>query len=263
MTQNVHLGELSWPQYERWLSGTNPVMLLPVGALEQHGYHMGMNVDVVLPTAVCERVAARIGALVAPPLSYGYKSQQKSGGGNHYPGTTSLDGMTLTSTVRDIIREFARHGLRRLVIMNGHFENAMFIVEGIDLALRELTLAGIDDFRIMTLSYWDFAEDPGLLAELYPDGFNGWDVEHGGVFETSLMLALRPDQVHLDKVEDHPPAQFPPYDVFPVIPERTPAPGTLSSAKEATAEKGQSILKVCVDGITAAIRHEFNPMRAD
>ncbi|MFQ8433318.1 creatininase [Amaricoccus sp. W119] len=257
MKTSVFIGEMDWKTYADRVSDGGAPVLLPVGALEQHGHHMSMNVDVLLPVAVCERVAKRIGALVAPALQYGYKSQQKSGGGNHFPGTTSLDGATVTSTVRDIIRELARHGVRRLGVMNGHFENTMFLVEGIDLGLRDLRYAGIDDFRVTVLSYWDFINDPTVIGELYPEGFLGWDIEHGGVFETSLMLALYPELVDMDRVKDHAPATFPPYDSFPVIPERTPAPGTLSSAKAASVEKGRLILDVCVAGITDALRHEF------
>ncbi|SDI61507.1 creatininase [Pseudomonas panipatensis] len=259
MSKSVFVGELTWKEYEARVAQGNCVMMLPVGALEQHGHHMCMNVDVLLPTAVCQRVAERIGALVLPGLQYGYKSQQKSGGGNHFPGTTSLDGATLTGTVQDIIRELARHGARKLVLMNGHYENSMFIVEGIDLGLRELRYAGIHDFRVVVLSYWDFINDPAVIAQLYPDGFLGWDIEHGGVFETSLMLALYPQLVDMDKVVDHPPAKFPPYDVFPVIAERTPACGTLSSAKDASREKGELILQVCTEGIAAAIQEAFSP----
>jgi creatinine amidohydrolase len=258
MTDNsVFIGEMNWREYDaRVRDGETPV-LLPVGSLEQHGHHMPMNVDVLLPTAVCERVAIRTGALVAPTIPYGYKSQQQSGGGNHFPGTTSVDGATLTGTVRDIIRELSRHGVRSLAIMNGHFENSMFIVEGIDLALRELRAMGINDFRVMTLSYWDFIDDPALIERLYPEGFPGFDLEHGGVFETSLMLTLFPDLVEMDQVVDHPPADFPPYDLFPVVPERTPASGTLSSAKSASREKGDLILQVCVDGIANAVSKEL------
>lgn len=257
MAKSVFIGDLTWKAYDARIQADNPVVLLPIGALEQHGYHMSMNVDVLLPTAVCERVARQAAALVAPAIQYGYKSQQKSGGGNQYPGTTSLDGATVSHTIRDVIRELARHGVRQLAIMNGHFENTMFIVEGIDLALRELRYAGIDDFRVMILSYWDFVSDPDVIEQLYPDGFLGWDIEHGGVFETSLMLALYPNLVDLDQVVDHPPATFPPYDMFPVVEERTPEPGTLSSAKTASRGKGELILDVCVKGIAAAIDQEF------
>ena len=56
---------------------------------------MAMSVDVVLPTAVCERVARNVGGLVAPTIPYGYKSQPRSGGGEAFPGTTSLDAQHL------------------------------------------------------------------------------------------------------------------------------------------------------------------------
>ena len=201
-------------------------------------------------------VVAAGAALVAPPFTYGYKSHQKSGGGNHLPGTTSLDGATLVAALRDVIKEFARHGVRRICLVNGHFENSWFIVEGIDLALRELRWGGIDDMKIVVLSYWDFVDKP-TIARLYPEGFTGWDIEHGGVLETSLMLALHPNLVHLDRAVDHPPATFPPYDVYPPHKEWTPASGTLSSPKASSLEKGEVLLDVCTRGIVGALRSEF------
>ena len=253
----VMIGEMNWRAYhERVKNGACPVFL-PLGSLEQHGPHMTMNVDVLLPTAMSKAVAEQTGGLVAQPLTYGYKSQVKSGGGNHMPGTTSLDGHTLSCAVRDVLREFARHGVRNIVIMNGHFENSMFMVEGIDLALRELRAAGIRDARVMALSYWDFVGDD-KIAHLYPPGeFPGWDLEHGGVMETSMMLHWHPEFVNMDAVEDHPPATFPPYDVFPPDPSWTPPSGTLSSPKNASREKGEIIVSACRDGIIEAVREVF------
>ena len=200
--------------------------------------------------------AAEVGGLVAPPFTYGYKSQQKSGGGNFFPGTTSLDGASLVNALKDVIREFARHGNRQICIVNGHFENSWFIAEGIDLALRELGWSGIHDTKVVVLSYWDFV-DQAAIAKLYPEGFLGWDIEHGGVLETSLMLRLYPDLVSLERAVDHAPASFPPYDVYPPHPDWTPASGTLSSPKNATAEKGDILLDVCTRGIVTALRTEF------
>ena len=155
-----------------------------------------------------------------------------------------------------MIKEFARHGVRKVCLVNGHFENSWFIIEAIDLALRELRWDRIDTMKIMVLSYWDFV-DPQTITRLYPKGFPGWDIEHGGVLETSLMLALYPDLVSLQDAVDHPPATFPPYDIYPVDPSRTPASGTLSSPKEASAEKGEVLLEVCTAGIVRALRTEF------
>ncbi|MEF9604331.1 creatininase [Paracoccus sp. PXZ] len=254
--ETVFAAELAWPDYHAKVKDGRVPILLPLGAMEQHGHHMPMHVDVLLPTEFARRVAVEVGALVAPAFTYGYKSHQKSGGGNHLPGTTSLDGATLVAALRDVIKEFARHGVRRICLVNGHYENSWFIIEGIDLALRELRWDGIEDVRVVVLSYWDFV-DRATIERLYPEGFTGWDLEHGGVLETSLMLALHPDLVHLDRALDHAPASFPPYDVYPVRADRTPPSGTLSSPKASSREKGEILLNVCVRGIVAALRHEL------
>jgi creatinine amidohydrolase len=231
-------------------------MLVPIGSMEQHGHHMPLHVDVLLPTEFSRRVAERVDALVARPFTYGYKSHQKSGGGNHLPGTTSLDGATLVSALKNVITEFVRHGVRKIAFMNGHFENSWFIVEGVDLAQKELRWDGITDVKIVILSYWDFVTEE-TIKRLYPDGFPGWAVEHGGVLETSLMLALHPQLVQLERAIDHAPAKFPPYEVYPVKAEWTPPSGTLSSPKEASAAKGEVLLEVCTRGIVDALRAEF------
>lgn len=260
MSKSVFAAELAWPDYHtRVRNGQTPI-LIPMGSMEQHGHHMPMHVDVLLPTEFARRVAENIGALVAPSFTYGYKSHQKSGGGNHLPGTTSLDGATLVAALRDVIKEFARHGVRQICLVNGHFENSWFIVEGIDLALRELRWDGINDLKVVVLSYWDFVDEP-TIARLYPDGFSGWDLEHGGVLETSLMLRLYPDLVHMERAVHHAPASFPPYDVYPPKPEWTPESGTLSSPAEASVEKGEILLQVCTDGIIAALREELSATR--
>lgn len=248
--------ELTWPDYDAAIRDGKTPILIPIGSMEQHGHHMPLHVDVILPTEFARRVALEIGALVAPPFTYGYKSHQKCGGGNHMPGTTSLDGATLVAALKDVIREFARQGARKICLVNGHYENSWFIIEGIDLALRELRWDGIDGVKVVVLSYWDFVHQDAI-AQLYPNGFPGWEIEHGGVLETSLMLALHPHLVQLDRAVDTAPAKFPPYDVYPVNPDLTPPSGTLSSPREASVEKGHILLDVCTKGITDALRHEF------
>ena len=251
------LAELDWKTYEALVSDGRNVMLLPIGAIEQHGPHMSMNPDVLIPEAISVGVAARLPrALVAPPISYGYKSQVKSGGGNFFPGTTCIDGKTMIDTVRDVISAFAKHGNRQFVLVNGHFENSMFIVEGIDLALRELARDGIQ-IRVMLLSYWDFVTEE-TIAAVFPDGFSGWDVEHGGVLETSLMLYLHPELVDMSKTVAHPPASFPPYDLFPPDRSWVPESGTLSSARNATRAYGELLFEVCVKGISQQVGKEFS-----
>lgn len=256
MKSSVHMSELDSFTYRAMTQDKQRIMLIPVGAIEQHGPHMSMNVDVLLPVKVSEIVAQQINGLVAPPIMYGYKSQQRSGGGNHICGTTSLDGKTLTDIAHTLIREFVRHGFRRFVFVNGHYENNYFLIEGIDLALRELRWEGISDAKIIMLSYWDFVDEL-TIEELYPEGFTGWDLEHGGVMETSLMLYLFPEYVDMARVDGSAAAVMPNYDVFPVKPELTPASGCLSSAAKSTSEKGRILLEVCTKGILNVIKREF------
>ena len=148
MTGNVFMAELSWPEFKKRVDA-GATVFLPLGSTEQHGPHMSLNVDVVLPTGVCERVAREIGGLVAPALPYGYKSQPRSGGGEAFPGTISLDANTFALVVRDVIRGLGHDGVRRLVLVNGHFENSWPAVEGLDLALCELRRDGITDMQVM------------------------------------------------------------------------------------------------------------------
>jgi creatinine amidohydrolase len=141
---------MSWATYQKRVEA-GALLLLPVGATEQHGPHLPMGTDVMLATAVAVNVAKTLDAIVAPAVAFGYKSQPKMGGGNHFCGTTSLDADTLAHVLRDVLKEFARHGVRRIVLINGHYENMMFTIEGVDLAMRELAYMGIRDMEILRL----------------------------------------------------------------------------------------------------------------
>lgn len=255
MVASLHMAELSWPEWERAVAA-GATVILPVGATEQHGPHLPLNVDVVLPTGVAERVARVVGGLVAPPIAYGYRSQPRSGGGQHFPGTTSLRAHTLSLVLRDVVHELGLHGVRKLVVMNGHFENAWPVVEGLDLGLQELRRDGIADMRALRLEYWDFVER-STLDRLFPGGFPGTELEHASLLETSLMLLLRPDLVEMHKVPDDGPARFPTYDVHPLPPGFGPASGVLARAEGASAEKGGWLMDDHVRLIAAAIDREF------
>lgn len=255
----VRMSDLSWIEYAKRMANEAPVLFLPVGAIEQHGHHLPMDCDLVIPDALSVRVAERVGGLVVPPMNYGYKSQPRIGGGNHFSGTTSLDGETVTHIARDLIREFARHGARKLVMMDAHYENTMFLIEGIDLALRDLRAQGVTDMKIMRVAYFEFTS-PKTIKKVWPEGFSGWALEHAGVMETSAMLYLDPDRVHMEKLAEHPPASFPPYDIYPVNVENVPgvpSSGALMSAKAATRAKGEMLVDEWVAGITDAVAQEF------
>jgi creatinine amidohydrolase len=252
----VLMGEMTWVEYHERVRRDRPIVIVPAGSLEQHGPHLPLATDTLIPSLIAERVARRIGAIVTPPMAYGYKSQPKSGGGNHFPGTTSLDGSTFAEMLQDILRELACHGVRRVAVIDGHYENEAFLTEGIDLALRELAAHGVKDLKVVKCPYWEFITK-ATERVLFPDGLLSWALEHGAVMETSVMLHLRPDLVRADLIPDHPPAQFPPYDVYPIDTRPIPPDGVLSSAASATAEKGRIVIEQIVPDIAAALVHAF------
>jgi creatinine amidohydrolase len=180
VSEKVLISELSWTSYAEKLKRGNPIIILPVGSLEQHGPHSPLASDTIIPNEIGKAVAARIGGLLAPAIAYGYKSMPRTGGGNHFPGTTSLDGDTLVRLTRDIICEFARHGARRILILDSHYENEMFLIEGIDLALKDLKSWGIAGLKVMKVRYFEFISD-ATLAKVFPEGFPGWPLEHAGI----------------------------------------------------------------------------------
>jgi len=248
MSAAVDLADLAWPEVQERFRD-EPVVFVPVGATEQHGPHLPLQTDATVATEIARGVAQRIDGLVAPTFSYGYRSMPKSGGGPAFPGTLNLDGQTLAHQLRDVIAELARHGVWRVCVIDAHFENQWFLTEGIELALRR---AGAERMRVMRLEYWDFLTDD-LLAEIFPNGYPGIALEHAAVLETSLMMHLRPDAVRLDRIPDDPPAEFPPYDVFPPEPAWVPASGALTSAAAASEVKGRRMYEHYVEHIGDAV----------
>lgn len=254
--ERVRLAHLDAETYRQWVASGRATAIIPAGAFEQHGPHLPLGTDAILSTTIAEAVGRRTGAKVAEPLAYGYKSQQKSGGGNHLPGTISLDAAALVTITRCLVRDFLSQGMQHLVILNGHYENYQFLYEGVDLALADLGLDSDSDRCVLLLSYWDFVSEQ-TLGTVYPDGFPGWDIEHGGVLETSLMLHLRPELVDMGRAVSHPPAELPRFDRLPVVPGRTPATGCLSAPDGSDAAKGELLFDQVVADLSEEISAEL------
>lgn len=261
MTSSVFMAELSWVEYRRRLVEEDAIALLPVGAVEQHGPHLPLGADALLATEMARRAAEQVGGIVAPTLSYGYKSQPRTGGGNHFCGTTSLDGANLAMVVHDVIKELGRHGAKKVAVIDGHFENQMFLTEGVDLALRDLRYDGITDLKVLKMRYCETIK-PKTLQRIFPRGFPGLDLEHAGVLETSMLLYLFPHLVEMDKMPADPPATFPPYDVYPTDTRWIPPSGVLSPAKASSAEIGKLLVDEFVDLVVRALRVEFRSTQA-
>ena len=242
---------MTWEEYRDKIKES--IAILPVGSLEQHGFHLPLNVDVVIATGLAKMICERLDTMVLPPIVYGYKPHLTGGGGGQlFPGTTSLDGTTLINLVFDILRETYRHGGRRFLVLNGHYENVGFVTEAVDLFLR-----GAGDARVVILSWWDQVSDE-LVNELFAEaGFPGWEAEHAAITETSLMQYFAPELVREDKIIDDQSERKLTYSILPLPDDIISKSGVLYKATFASREKGEKLAEQVVDTIIQIVRKEL------
>jgi creatinine amidohydrolase len=243
--------EMTWPEISA-AGEAGAVALWSVGSTEQHGPHLPVSVDHLLPVELSLRIASRVHVVIPPPQPFGNRSHPLSGGGQGFPGTMSLRASTLILVVRDVVAELART-FRRIALVNWHAENVNLLYEGVELA-REL--GGMDDVTVMVIDrVWNAFED-GELDFLFADagGFPGWAAEHAAIVETSLMLALRPDLVRADLIADDAAAEHPFYELLPAPESHIPASGVLARASKGSLAKGERRAEMLVERLAGALR---------
>lgn len=253
MPTPVQANRLTWQQFEKRVADT-PVVL-PVGAFEQHGPHLPLGTDTTIATELARLVAERVDGLLMPPVQYGRRSQTKSGGGPTFPGTVDLPGRELDSLLREILHELITDGANNIFILNGHGENIEFINEAIDSVLDE------GDTQVIASTWITFLSEEmkdELYAEL-PDGFPGWNAEHAGIAETSLMQYFAPETVHLDRIGDVEAPRQVGYNIKPAPTDTVPDRGIfLDPSAVASEALGEQIADDVVDGIVTVIEQEWD-----
>lgn len=246
------LAEMTWPEIRDAAAASLPVAVT-IGSTEQHGPHLPVSTDVLLPLGVLRTVAEHVPLVIAPPIHYGARSRALSGGGETFPGTLSLRGTTLMDTVEDVVLALARSGFRQICLQCWHWENRGFLWEPCHLAHE-----AYPEIRILLLenAMPDFS--PEALTELFPDGFPGWDVEHASIMETSMMMVLHPELVREDRIIDDEAARHPSWDVIPAPPDFIPASGVLWHPSVSTPELGRKFIDAAATRVIEALRTEFD-----
>lgn len=180
------LGELTAPESAELITETS-IVILPLGAIEQHGPHLPLATDLIVVEAMADAVVAEYGdeldLWLLPALPY-------TNSGEHVwsPGTVAHSPETLLAITRDIGRSLARLRTRRIALLNGHGGNTSLL----DVVCRELRLAhGLLTF----LLHPSLPADHGGTGHPAEDGLG----IHGGLSETSVLLHLRPDLVRTDR----------------------------------------------------------------
>ncbi len=246
------LANITWPVVDDAIK-RGAGIILPIGSCEQHGYHMPLVTDTVLATELGVCAADRLDYLVASPSLYGYRSRPSSGGGHTYPGTISLSATTLIGVVTDVVSELIRFGFKRIVLLSMHIENTNMLWEGAWQALR----GHEHDVRIMVVEQGFAAISDRSIDILFEGDFPGWSVEHAGVMETSLMLYLHPELVHMDKAVDDKAERTATYEVLPVPSDMITKSGGLWKSSPGSAAKGRVVWEELVDDLVRSIQLEM------
>jgi creatinine amidohydrolase len=233
------LGEMTNREVESFVAEHGTV-LVPTGSTEQHGPHGPLLTDVLVPTEVARRVAERIGAAIAPSINYGLSYPHVG-----FTGVAHLRIPTFMALIEDVAASLAAMGFRRIVFLNGHYDNTYAIAYACANAAPRLP-TGVQAFPI---NYWD-----GMSAEEASEFFGPSTGLHANRGEISAVLAIDPHLVDMDAAN----AEMPP---FPEVTNQAPVhtafffstpgsvyrashSGTWGDAREATAEFGERYLSV-------------------
>jgi len=248
---------MTWQEIAAAAAEDRPVVVA-VGSTEQHGPHLPVSADWVIPQALIRLAAASRPFIVGPPLRLGYRSRPASGGGQHFPATLSLRATTFIAMVEDLLEELIRTGFKRILLYSWHYENRNLVYEPAFLVSgrrRDVKIVVVED------AMPDFAQAD--LDVLFPDGFPGFALEHAAVIETSLLEYLCPATVREDRIVNDAPRRHVPYDVLPIDPSMSTPTGVLASAKSASATKGKLLADRIVAHIVDILSTEFSEDKRD
>ncbi|QWC84475.1 mycofactocin biosynthesis peptidyl-dipeptidase MftE [Nocardioidaceae bacterium] len=215
------LADATWPEIDR-----RPLVLVPVGSVEQHGPHLPLDTDTTIAVAVAEAAAREVGGWAAPPLAYGSSGEHQS-----FAGTSSVGTDALTHQVVELVRSMTTWAAGVLLV-NAHGGNLTALRAAVE------TL-GMEGRRVAWVAC--ATEEVDL---------------HAGRTETSLMLHLRPGSVRLDRAEAG--NCSPLAEILPAMMSggvaAVSANGVLGDPAGASAQEGLGVLRAMVADVTDAAR---------
>jgi mycofactocin system creatininase family protein len=220
----VHLGAATWPDVDA--TGRRFVLALPVGSLEQHGPHLPLDTDTRIATELANRLAAAVPrVMVAPALPFGASGEHAA-----FPGTLLVHHGVLATVVVELVRS-ARLSFAGVVLISAHGGNQ----EGLAQARAQCEADG-DDVLV-----WSATADGGDA--------------HAGRTETSLLLAIAPAVVRLDRAEAG--CTAPLEEILPRLRAEGVRPvssnGVLGDPSGADADEGRALLSTMTAALAAAV----------
>ncbi|HEY1356679.1 MAG TPA: creatininase family protein [Thermoleophilaceae bacterium] len=185
----VELDKLTWPEVKAELEAGRDTVVVAFGATEQHGPHMPLATDALLGDELARLVADRLDAFVAPTVRVGCSAHHLD-----FPGTLSLEESTFGAIVGDLVRSLARGGFRRVVLLPTHGGNFAPLAA----ALGGLSVDGVEIVALTDITALLRIANVGAEEYDVPLGEGGL---HAGEWEASMLMALEPSLVRMDRAE--------------------------------------------------------------
>ena len=237
-----------------------PVAVIPIGSVEDHGYHLPLDTDNFLIWSICEEAAKRAHGdiLLLPLIPYGFETHHMD-----FTGTIDIKQEHLLNFVLDVTKSVAHHGFERILIADGHGSNMPIL----DLVARRTILE--TDALCGTFIWPSLARDE--IRKQRESGLGG--MSHGGELETSVYLHLAPSKVQMEKAVKEigmPESEFIWMDLMDSSPvhlmdewTRFSKSGTYGDPTIATAEKGRLIFNAVVEAFVRLAREFKNRPRGE
>jgi creatinine amidohydrolase len=184
--------KLTWPEIEDAVDARQ-VCIVPCGAVEQHGHHLPLDVDLVCPGGIARGVGEQMPdkVKVLPIVAYGYTGHVMD-----FPGTINNDFEHFQHHVLDIAKSLAYHGFKKIILLNGHGSN----MPNLDLVARRANLE--TDAECVCIGWWHLLNvDKEFFPKWRQSKFPG-GCAHACELETSLYMYLDGDNVRMDKIKN-------------------------------------------------------------
>jgi creatinine amidohydrolase len=232
----IRASDAAWPEIAAHLASGDRIVILPFGALEQHGPQLPLSTDTLTASWVAVALAERLDAVLLPAVEYG-ATWNNAG----YPGTATLAPETVTAIGLDIARAVRDWGAHACVIVNGDWGNRAPLE----------AVAANSPLPLLLLNYPGMDDAVAEVRESRP-AFAG--LNHAEEVETSIILAISPGLVRADRyVAEYP--DFPgDFGVRPMQLHPFSASGVFGDPATASAAKGEHILAATLDASERAVR---------
>jgi creatinine amidohydrolase len=246
---------LNWQEIDSMSNKNNVVIIQPIGAIEQHGYHLPLIVDSAISMGVLGKALSQldseIPAYALPCLYYGKSNEHW-----HFPGTITLSATTLLSVIKETAESIYRAGFRKLVLMNSHGGQPQIM----EIIARDLHQQ-YEDLMVFPLFTWRV---PNITNQLLTEKEQELGI-HAGDAETSLILALLPDQVKMNLAIKEYPSNLPENSLlsmegklpFAWLTKELSKSGVMGDPTVATKEKGEQILTSLAEGWVQVIKDVY------